>query len=121
MAYYVIPDAEPKESDENVSNEPRHPSDNAAMRGHPSGDEQCENCLYYLENTADISYCWHPKVRILVGATWGCQWWEAIPDGADLNRDPRVRPPAVPGCDFTRRDFLRWTGVAAASPFFARR
>ena len=27
----------------------------------------------------------------------------------------------MPGCDFTRRDFLRWTGVAAASPFFARR
>jgi 3',5'-cyclic-AMP phosphodiesterase len=27
----------------------------------------------------------------------------------------------MPGCDFTRRHFLRWTGVAAASPFFARR
>jgi Icc protein len=27
----------------------------------------------------------------------------------------------MPGCDFTRRDFLRWTAVAAASPFFARR
>ena len=27
----------------------------------------------------------------------------------------------MPGCDFTRRDFLRWTGVAAASPFFAQR
>jgi len=27
----------------------------------------------------------------------------------------------VPGCDFTRRHFLRWAGVAAASPFFARR
>jgi 3',5'-cyclic-AMP phosphodiesterase len=27
----------------------------------------------------------------------------------------------VPCCNFTRRDFLRWTGVAAASPFFARR
>jgi Icc protein len=26
----------------------------------------------------------------------------------------------VPGCDFTRRDFLRWTGVAAASPLVAR-
>jgi Icc protein len=26
----------------------------------------------------------------------------------------------MPGCDFTRRDFLRWTGVAAASPFLAR-
>jgi hypothetical protein len=27
----------------------------------------------------------------------------------------------MPGCDFTRRHFLRWTAVAAASPFFARR
>jgi Icc protein len=26
----------------------------------------------------------------------------------------------VPGCDFTRRDFLRWTGVAAASPLVAK-
>jgi 3',5'-cyclic-AMP phosphodiesterase len=26
----------------------------------------------------------------------------------------------MPGCDFTRRDFLRWSGVAMASPFFAR-
>jgi Icc protein len=26
----------------------------------------------------------------------------------------------VPGCDFTRRDFLRWSGVAAASPLFAK-
>jgi hypothetical protein len=26
----------------------------------------------------------------------------------------------VPGCDFTRRDFLRWSGVAAASPLFAQ-
>jgi hypothetical protein len=27
----------------------------------------------------------------------------------------------MPGCDFTRRDFLKWSGVAAASPFFAKR
>jgi 3',5'-cyclic-AMP phosphodiesterase len=26
----------------------------------------------------------------------------------------------VPGCDFTRRDLLRWTAVAAASPYLAR-
>lgn len=26
----------------------------------------------------------------------------------------------MPGCDFTRRDFLRWSGVALASPLFAR-
>jgi len=48
------------------------------LRGHPSGDERCDNCLYYLENTAEISYCWHPKLRILVGGPWWCQWWEAI-------------------------------------------
>jgi hypothetical protein len=27
----------------------------------------------------------------------------------------------MPGCDFTRRDFLKWSGVAAASPLFAQR
>jgi len=27
----------------------------------------------------------------------------------------------MPGCDFTRRDFLRWSAIAAASPLFARR
>ena len=40
--------------------------------------EQCDNCRYYLEPTASISYCWHQKLRILVGATWWCQWWEKI-------------------------------------------
>ena len=52
----------------------------AVLVGHPSGNEKCDNCLYYLENTADISYCWHPKLRILVGADWWCQWWEKLPD-----------------------------------------
>ena len=67
MADYVIPDPEPKEIDEKLSIELRHLSENAVLHGHPSDDEQCENCLYYLENTAEISYCWHPKLRILVG------------------------------------------------------
>jgi len=26
-----------------------------------------------------ISSCWHPKLRVLVGGQWWCQWWEAIP------------------------------------------
>ena len=46
------------------------------MRGRPSGDARCENCVYYLENTADVSYCWHPQLRFLVGADWWCHWWE---------------------------------------------
>jgi hypothetical protein len=78
---YVIPEPEPKEIDEKLSIELRHLSQNAVLKGHPSGDEKCENCLYYLEPTAEISYCWHQKLRILVGAEWWCQWWEAIPEG----------------------------------------
>ena len=44
------------------------------------GAERCDGCIYYLEPTAELSYCWHPKLRILVGAAWWCQWWEAVPD-----------------------------------------
>jgi len=68
---------EPKEIDESRSMELHHLSTNAMLRGAPSGEQRCENCRYYLENTADISYCWHPKLRILVGAQLCCQWWES--------------------------------------------
>lgn len=82
MSDYVIPEPEPKEIDERLAIELRHLSENAVLKGRPSGDEKCENCRYYLENTAELSYCWHPKLRILVGAEWWCQWWEAIPEDA---------------------------------------
>jgi hypothetical protein len=68
---------EPKEIDASLSMELRHRSANAGLRGAPLGDQRCENCRYYLEDTADISYCWHPKLRMLVGARWWCQWWDA--------------------------------------------
>jgi hypothetical protein len=80
MSDYVIPDPEPKPIDEKLSMELRILADNAVLKGKPSGEEKCENCLYYLEPTADISYCWHQKLRILVGADWWCQWWEKIPE-----------------------------------------
>ncbi len=82
MVDYVIPDPEPKEIDEKLAIELRHLAENAVLKGKPQGEEQCENCLYYLENTAEISYCWHPKLRILVGEEWWCQWWEKLPDGS---------------------------------------
>lgn len=78
MTDYIIPDPEPKEIDEKLSLELRYLAQNAVLKGKPSGDEQCENCVYYLENTADLSYCWHPRLRILVGAQWWCQWWEQL-------------------------------------------
>ncbi|MDQ6696164.1 MAG: hypothetical protein M3Z46_01735 [Actinomycetota bacterium] len=82
MSDYTIPDPEPKEIDEKLSIELRHLTQNAVLKGTPSGEEKCENCLYYLEPTASLSYCWHPKLRILVGAEWWCQWWEKIPEDA---------------------------------------
>lgn len=82
MSDYVIPPPEPKEIDEKLSMELRVLSSNAVLKGKPSGDERCDNCLYYLEPTADLSYCWHQKLRILVGADWWCQWWEEIPSDA---------------------------------------
>ena len=57
-----------------------HLAEDALLRGKPNGDEHCGNCLYYLNPDEDLSYCWHQKIRILVGETWWCQWWEKIPE-----------------------------------------
>jgi hypothetical protein len=76
----AMPKPEPKEIDEKLSLELRHLADDAVLRAKPSGDEQCSNCLYYIEPEKPISYCWHPKLRILVGDEWWCQWWEKIED-----------------------------------------
>ena len=79
---YAIPEPEPKEIDEKLAIELRHLAENAVLKGKPSGEERCENCRYYLEPYKDISYCWHPKLRILVGEQWWCQWWEETPEGS---------------------------------------
>lgn len=84
MSDYVIPPPEPKEIDSKLHMELRILAGNAVLRGRPYGDESCSNCRYYLEPEADLSYCWHQKLRILVGADWWCQWWDTEPeDGAD--------------------------------------
>jgi hypothetical protein len=73
-----LPKPEPKEIDEKISLQLRHLSEDAVLRGQPSGEERCSNCLYYSEQSQKISYCWHMKLRILVGADWWCQWWQEI-------------------------------------------
>ena len=82
MADYEIPPPEPKEIDEKNWLELQHFIDRAVLRGHPNGNEQCNNCLYYLDTDSDLTYCWHQQIRVLVGAQWWCQWWEAIPEDA---------------------------------------
>lgn len=71
---------EPNEVDEQKNRELMHLREDSVLRGKPYGDEKCGNCLYYLDTDDDIAYCWHPKLRILVGADWWCQWWEEITD-----------------------------------------
>ena len=81
MSYEDIPAPEPKEIDEQNWVVLGHLIDNEVLRGNPQGDERCDNCLYYMDESKDISYCWHPRVRILVGDRWWCQWWEPIAEG----------------------------------------
>ncbi|MHB2022221.1 MAG: hypothetical protein ACYCO3_02635 [Mycobacteriales bacterium] len=72
---------QPTAVDEDRARELAHLTQDAVLRGKPYGDERCGNCLYYRDSDADLSYCWHPKLRILVGADWWCQWWEALGEG----------------------------------------
>jgi len=70
----------PKPIDETRSLELRHLADDAVLRAVPNGEERCSDCLYYLNPDDELSYCWHPKLRILVGGVWWCQWWERRTD-----------------------------------------
>lgn len=79
---YELPVPEPKEIDEKNWLELKDLADRAVLRAHPYEDrERCDNCLYYLNPEDELSYCWHPQLRILVGGNWWCQWWEEIPEG----------------------------------------
>jgi hypothetical protein len=77
---YDVGAPEPKPIDEELSVKLGHLAEDAILRGKPNGDERCDNCLYYLDTDSDLTYCWHPKLRILVGGDWWCQWWEEIPE-----------------------------------------
>jgi len=49
----------------------------AKLKGSPSGEQRCDNCRYYAGEFKKLAYCDHPRLEILVGADWWCQWWEA--------------------------------------------
>ena len=74
----ALPKPEPKEIDEKNALLLKHMVQDNVLKGEPYGDERCDNCLYYLNPDDKLAYCWHPKLRILVGGAWWCQWWEKI-------------------------------------------
>jgi hypothetical protein len=51
----------------------------AQLRGSPNGDQRCDNCRFYVGEYKKIAYCNEPRLEILVGDDWWCQWWEARP------------------------------------------
>ena len=73
-----LPRPEPKPEDEKRALELQHLVHDAVLRAVPNGDERCSNCLFYVNPDEELTYCWHPKIRILVGGSWWCQWWEAL-------------------------------------------
>ena len=76
-----LPEPEPKEIDEKNWFRFQDLMARAVLKGHPyEGKERCDNCRYYLDPEAEISYCWHQQLRVLVGENWWCQWWEAVPE-----------------------------------------
>lgn len=48
----------------------------SSLRPTPFAGDTCMACEYYLDESQGLSYCWHPKLRILVDRDWWCQWFE---------------------------------------------
>lgn len=51
----------------------------AALRGSPLDGDRCATCLYFLDPDAELAFCWHEKLHVVVGADWWCHYWE-MPD-----------------------------------------
>lgn len=67
---------EPTELDEQRHDELQKLAEGAALKGRPEYGDMCKKCAYFLEPDGLLSYCWHPKLRILVGAEWWCHFFE---------------------------------------------
>src|SRR4051794_27403803 len=85
----VLPKPEPKEIDEKRALELSHMMQDNVLKGQPYGDERCDNCLYYMNPDENISYCWHPKLRILVGGRWWRQWGEKAEEPASVRAEDK--------------------------------
>jgi len=89
MADDDLPKPEPKEIDEKLALQLKQPREDSVLKGQPYGDERCDNCLYYLNPDDKLSYCWHPKLRILVGGNWWCSGGRRPSKRADQRRTNR--------------------------------
>lgn len=72
-----------------------HRAEDAILEAHPRDGERCKECKWYL-GFGDIAYCWHQKIRMLVGAEWWCQWFETEDESEELAAYQETAQP-VPG------------------------
>lgn len=72
-----------------------HRKDDAILQAQPSDGERCKECKWYL-GFDDIAYCWHQKIRMLVGQDWWCQWFETEEETEELQAYQETAQP-VPG------------------------
>ncbi|MTV25750.1 hypothetical protein FTX61_10050 [Nitriliruptoraceae bacterium ZYF776] len=50
-------------------------------RDGPDRGARCDGCAHYLNPPLPLAYCWHPEVRLLVGASWSCRHHTPDPAG----------------------------------------
>jgi hypothetical protein len=48
--------------------------------GADRGRDRCDGCRHYLNPRDALAYCWHPELRILVGASWRCRHHDPAPE-----------------------------------------
>jgi hypothetical protein len=60
-----------------------HRMEDAILQSTPNDAERCKDCKWFL-GFSDIGYCWHQKIRMLVGPEWWCQWWETEKEADEM-------------------------------------
>ena len=60
-----------------------HRAEDALLDHHPHDEEACKDCKWYI-GFDGIAYCWHSKIRMLVGPDWWCQWFETEEEEAEM-------------------------------------
>ena len=81
MSEATLPTPEPAPVDEENVAKLHQLIDDSVLQPRPYGEDRCRNCFYYLDTDNDFSYCWQPKIRIMVDQDWWCQWWEEQEQG----------------------------------------
>jgi hypothetical protein len=72
-----------------------HRMEDAILQAQPNDGERCKECKWYL-GFDDIAYCWHQKIRMLVGYDWWCQWFETEEESEELQAYQETANP-IPG------------------------